>query len=239
MLSALRRLIALVLRYWRYLYPAPPPKQIDFTYYDSKGQGYTRDPDWMKATAVDEGQWDDIKRQMRIALWRARHGLPETVDALDMRPIGVAFRPLALPNHVKLASLRPSPETVPALYPFDTGLTLGCKELGFVRLALAAMPDASDAFLRQVYDANAAGILANAEAMQARNLATKANPPPGFDVDTFRYETVEELTALWSIGDYERPDLDACPPLSILRIGVDNEAMPPSNELGMNPPPRA
>lgn len=239
MLSALRRLYALVLRYWRYLYPAPPPKQIDFAYYDSKGQGYIRDPDWMKATAVDEGQWDDLKRQMRIALWRARHGLPETVDALDMRPIGVAFRPLALPSHVKLASLRMSPETVPALYPFDTGLTRGCKELGFVRLARAAMPDAPDAFLRQVYDANAAGILANAEAMQARNLATKANPPPGFNLETFRYETVEEIVALWAAGDYDRPDLADCPPLYPLRLGLDNEAMPPSKDLSTTPPSRA
>lgn len=235
MFATLRRAYLYLLRHWRYLFPAPQP-QIDFSYYDGNGQGYIRDPDWMKAPAVDEGQWDDLKRQMRIVLWRARYGLPETVDAIDMRPIGVAFRPVALPSHVKLASLRPNPETVPALYPFDIGLTMGCRELGYLRLARVAMPDAPEELLRRVYDANEAGILVNAEVMQARNLATKANPPPGLDPEKFVFETVEQIVSLWDIGGYDRPDLNTCPPLSVLRIGVDNEAMPPSGHLSVKPP---
>ena len=235
MLSMLRRLYALTLRYWRYLYPAPQP-QVDFAYYDSKGQGYIRSPDWMKATSPDEGQWDSLKRLMRIALWRARYGLSAAPGQLDMRPIGVASRPLGLPAHITLASQPSRGETVPALWPFHGTLALGCRELGFRRLALAAMPDIDIEMLKAIYQKNQGAILTEAEAMHARNVATRSSPPPGFNLSTFTFETVDELMALMSTGDFDRPDLADCPPLCPLALGIDGEAMPESPQLQFTPP---
>lgn len=239
MFALFRDLKAFVLRYWRYFYPAPPAPPKAFAYYDNQGNGHIRNPGWLLAGAPDEGQWDGMKRQMRIVLWRAQHGLPMEAGTLDMRPVGVALRPLHLRSDVKLADINELPEEVPALYPLSGDLASACREHGFMRLAIAAMPDARYTLLRAVHEAHEAAIRADAARRQEQNLATQANPPLGMNLAKFRFETEEQVIAMLTLGALDRPDLEQAAPLVPLRLGVDGEAMPKIEPIPWAAPNRA
>lgn len=237
MMALFRDLKAFVLRQWRLLLPLPT-KRIDFAYYDKAGVGHIRSPTWSRVGAIDEGQWDGMKRQMRIVLWRVLHKLPPEAGQLDMRPVGVAYRPIKLPMHVKMAALDDCAEAVPVLFPLGADLAAACREHGLARLAAASMPDAPMGLFEFVHQLHEAASQIEAERRYAANMATKENPPRDLDPATFVFDTVAETMAMLAAGAFERPDLSDVAPLAPLQLGVDGEAPAANPTLPWTPPSR-
>lgn len=225
MLSALRRFIASIRLYWVVLFGRRKPA-IDFAHYGPDGVGYLRPPSWTRAGAIDEGQWDIVKRQFRIALWRIRYRLPEQAHFLDVRPIGVAIRPAHLPPHVKLANIEDVTEYVPTLWPFGPDIAAACREHGFARLARSVMPDADTLFLKDVHDRHAAHVQTMAESrIRLINLETEDPAAVRADVE-----------AVYGLGALDRPELADLPQLRPLAIGLDGEAMPATPKISIAQP---
>lgn len=221
MLEAFRRLLATIRLYWVVIFGRRKPA-IDFAHYGPDGIGYLRPPSWTRAGAVDEGQWDIVKRQLRISLWRIRYGLPEVAHGLDVRPIGVAIRPPHLPPHVKLAKIEDVTEYVPTLWPFGPDIAAACREHGFVRLAQSVMPDATLAFLGDVHHLHAehVQVMVNARAAGSEDPTT----------------VQAEVEAVFGLGAFERPELADLSPLHPLALGVDGEAMPATPKISITRP---
>ncbi|MSQ55776.1 MAG: hypothetical protein EXR31_10460 [Betaproteobacteria bacterium] len=175
-------------------------------------------------TAADRGQHDTMKRWAYLALWRWLHPDEPVIPSV----FGTGPEPYPVP-------LAP-------ILPLQLDLAEACRRLGFARLFAAAAGGAHDLLRAQeclviqgFYAATTKAIGIEVAAVCARRRATRApsaGPPPkgGFswdigaaDAARAAYDATDaadraEVAPLFSVGDWDRRDLDDCPPLTPLSL---------------------
>lgn len=149
---------------------------------------FARPADYQDADKPDDGQHDVWKKDLRIALWRSIHG-PVQPGLMDMSPLGLGRRS----------------EQVPVLYPFGEQLAGECRKLGYLNLARAAMPEASDDEIQQAYHNNAQAVRDEAARRAQLNAATSASWDTARMGGRFSPETEDQTIASLSLGPLQNP----------------------------------
>ncbi len=201
--------MTLLLNLWRrfltWIRGEAPKSLPPIVYVDRDGVGWTRHPDWLNGTHPDEGQHDSWKRDLRIFLWRAAHGLPDTPGSLNLKVLGLEDRY----------------ETVPFLMPVGQQLAEASRRLGFYQLAKAAMPEILDEDLQAVYARHELAVKAEAERMFAHNTKTLGTWDPVRMGGEFRFETVDQTVEMLTLGPFDgKPDNAPLKPLDLSQTSV-------------------
>lgn len=158
------------------------PKPV-MQYTDPSGQQWAFPPDYMDATAIDNGQNDVWKREMRFAFWRFQNGFIAS-GMFSLRDMGLSIHDADL-------------KSKDALFPVSTDLACACRRLGFQRLVratgLLTDPDVSEYQLGQFWKANEIAARNLADAVYACNLETAQSLHHEF-------ATVDQTFALFTLG---------------------------------------
>lgn len=149
---------------------------------------FARPADYQDADKPDEGQHDIWKKDLRIALWRTIHG-PAEPGFMDMSPLGLGKRS----------------EQVPVLYPFGEQLAGMCRKLGFLNLARAAMPEATEDQIRYAHSRNEIAIKEEATRRAQLNAATLASWDAARMGGRFSPETEDQTVSSLSLGPFQNP----------------------------------
>jgi hypothetical protein len=162
----------------------PPIRHVD-----ADGTGWRAPPDWHEPYQPDEGQHDMWKREMRLWLWRmANHH-----EALrcNLRDAGI--------------TLRDQWQNAGALLPAGMDLAMAARRLGFLRLAQAAMPNASPSFLASCWEQHEAAAKAQAADQYARCAEVAKTWDPVTRGGPFRFDTEEQTLAMLTFGAFDVP----------------------------------
>jgi hypothetical protein len=179
--------------------------------YEHEGVGYTRSPDHLEAWAVDEGQFDLIKLDMRAALWRYQHKLTAPC-MMDAYAAGVAYRP-------ETRSYGP-------LFPVSPDLAEGSRRLGYARLVAATGLTVSADTEASFWSDNEETVRAVAIERHAKNAATAEKWP--VHMGKFAYDTEAQIIASLTLGDPDGPTLPAGKVAEPLKVfAFDRQATAP------------
>lgn len=167
----------------------PPIRHVD-----ADGTGWRAPPDWHEPYQPDEGQHDMWKREMRLWLWRMATKHEES--RCNLRDAGVTVRDQWQNAGVRL--------------PAGLDLAMACRRLGFLRLAQAAMPEASPSFLASCWEQHEAAARAQAAAQYARCAEIAKTWDPVTRGGPFIFDTEEQTHAMLTFGAFDEPP--AVPP---------------------------
>lgn len=172
---------------WRFSAPVERPREL---YVDESGVSWPRHPNYQDPDQPDEGQHDVWKKDLRIAIWRFQHSL-YAPGSINLEPVGFGRRS----------------EAVPHLFPLGEQLAAKCRTLGFLNLAKAAMPEATEYDLRKFQEANEQAVRDEAQARYMRGLRTQETWDPvkmgySFEAPSVQ-ETIQSLTTGPFVGATE------------------------------------
>lgn len=161
-------------------------------------------------TAVDCGQHDVWKRQMRLDLWRFLHG-KHAAGLIDLREVGLRSPSKGAGECVDFHS---------ALFPLKPDACAASRRLGFRRLCVATglAHSENDPELSEFYAAHNAAARAEAERAFAVNKATAQSWPEARG--PFVYDSVEVTLSILALGPFDGPehyDVSSLPPLIALK----------------------
>lgn len=194
--------------YYRFRYPLPAEDSPAQLYIDADGVPWPQHPNYQDADLPDIGQHDIWKKDMRIFLWRTIHG-PKQAGAMALEPLGFGRRS----------------EVVPVLFPVGDQLAAQSRKFGFLNLARAAMPEATDEQLRWAYERHEIAVREEARARRERAERHAANWDESRMGYPYQCDTEDQTVSQLTLGSYTPvPGATTLQPLSLLPVNAN----PPS-----------